>query len=558
MPPGSRKSAVFAAMTAPLLAAEQALAEHAAPLIVEAELARRTAQRDAERHANGAANASSPEARTEALGMAADAALAAERMTVPVRPRLVADDVTAEAAGSLLAEQDGRLAVLSAEGGIFTTIAGRYSTAPNLEVFLKSHAGDLLRVDRVGRAAEHIADPALTLGLAVQPEVLRDIARMPGFRGRGLLARILYAVPPNTVGHRRVGAPAVPEAVEGAYHETLCALALSLADLQKPAALALSTEADELMLRLEAELEPRLADDAELGYLADWASKLNGAIGRLAGLLHLAENLRDGWVHAIGTDTVEDAARLGHYYLAHALAVFDLMHADPVVDGAHTILEWITRTGTQRFTRRQLFTAISRARFRKAIDLDQPLEQLEQHGYLRRAPTPPPTGGRPAAQPFDVNPHTFDDQPQQPQKPQKGVVRLLRRASGRPDCRRAADAPTDRSTPRARKITWYESVIRIETKRVVRARGPRDDDRPQHHRGLPGAAGVCPRAGGAVRAADGPVPAPGSDLRRAVLGRVAVVGLAGSGRQGRHWDRPGGQGARRRRLLRDPVQVLRP
>ena len=183
---------------------------------MEAELARRTAQRDAERHANGAANASSPEARTEALGMAADAALAAEQLTVPVRPRLVADDVTAEAAGSLLAEQDGRLAVLSAEGGIFTTIAGRYSTAPNLEVFLKGHAGDLLRVDRVGRAAEHIADPALTLGLAVQPEVLRDIARMPGFRGRGMLARILYAVPPNTVGRRRVGAPAVPAAVEGA------------------------------------------------------------------------------------------------------------------------------------------------------------------------------------------------------------------------------------------------------------------------------------------------------------------------------------------------------
>jgi len=78
-------------------------------------------------------------------------------------------------------------------------------------VFLKGHAGDLLRVDRVGRAAEHIADPALTLGLAVQPEVLRDIARMPGFRGRGLLARILYAVPPNTVGRRRVGAPAVPQ-----------------------------------------------------------------------------------------------------------------------------------------------------------------------------------------------------------------------------------------------------------------------------------------------------------------------------------------------------------
>ena len=82
--------------------------------------------------------------------MAADAVLAAEQLTVPVRPRLVADDVTAEAAGSLLAEQDGRLAVLSAEGGIFTTIAGRYSTAPNLKVFLKGHAGDLEPARRHG------------------------------------------------------------------------------------------------------------------------------------------------------------------------------------------------------------------------------------------------------------------------------------------------------------------------------------------------------------------------------------------------------------------------
>lgn len=32
MPPGSRKSAVFAAMTAPLLAAEQTLTDHATPL----------------------------------------------------------------------------------------------------------------------------------------------------------------------------------------------------------------------------------------------------------------------------------------------------------------------------------------------------------------------------------------------------------------------------------------------------------------------------------------------------------------------------------------------
>src|SRR5256885_4031328 len=45
----------------------------------------------------------------------------------------------------------------------------------------------LLRVDRKGRPAEHVTAPALTLGLAVQPKVLSDIAAMPGFRDRGLL-----------------------------------------------------------------------------------------------------------------------------------------------------------------------------------------------------------------------------------------------------------------------------------------------------------------------------------------------------------------------------------
>lgn len=126
--------------------------------------------------------------------------MTAEAITVPPLPRLIADDVTSEQAASLLADQGGKLAVLSPGGGIFATLAGRYSGAPNLEVFLKGHAGDMLRVDRRSRPAEHVDWPALTRGLAVQPEVLRDIAQMPGFRGKGLLARILFAVPENTVG----------------------------------------------------------------------------------------------------------------------------------------------------------------------------------------------------------------------------------------------------------------------------------------------------------------------------------------------------------------------
>jgi len=257
MPPGSRKSAVFAAMTAPLLEAERQLVERTRPQLVEADLARRTAQPDAERYATNAAATTNPEARAEALAMATDAALAADSMAVPVLPRLIADDITSETAASLLAEQGGRLAVLSAEGGIFGNLAGRYTGGiPSLDVFLKGHAGDLLRVDRKSRPAEHVPHPALTLGIAIQPEVLRDIAHIPGFRGRGLLARILYSLPENTVGHRRIGAPAVPPQVEATYDRHLRALVLTLAGEAEPAVLGLTAAADERMLALEAALEP--------------------------------------------------------------------------------------------------------------------------------------------------------------------------------------------------------------------------------------------------------------------------------------------------------------
>ncbi|WP_345411722.1 YfjI family protein [Pseudonocardia xishanensis] len=284
MPPDSRKSAVFAAMTAPLLEAERQLIDQARPRIVEAELARKMAAKEAERRTIEATNVRDPDARVEALNAAAEYTLEAEK-PVPALPCLIADDVTTEAAASLLAEQRGRLAVLSAEGGIFSTFAGRYSSGvPNLEAFLKGHAGDLLRVDRKGRPAEHVEAPALTLGLALQPEVLQDIARMPGFRGRGLLARILYSLPENTVGRRQVGAPAVPAPIDKTYTSRLTRLVMLLADRDEPQRLRLSREADREVLDLERHLEPRLAPHADLAHMTDWASKLNGAIARLAGL----------------------------------------------------------------------------------------------------------------------------------------------------------------------------------------------------------------------------------------------------------------------------------
>jgi replicative DNA helicase len=384
LPPGSRKSAVFTAFIRPLLAAEAALVERTRPAIVEAELALRVASKASDRAANAAAAASEASGRDRLLAEAVAAAMSAEAVSVPSLPRLVADDVTSEQAASLLAEQGGRLAVLSPEGGIFATLAGRYSGAPNLEVFLKGHAGDMLRIDRRSRPAEHIDRPALTLGLAVQPEVLRDIAQMPGFRGKGLLARILFAVPENTVGRRRIGADPISGPVADAYAKNLDALVLDLADRREPTVLALAAEANERMLAIERDIEPRLAPAGSWAHIIDWASKYAGAIARIAGLLHLAEGSAVGPIDAA---TFDRAATIGAYFAGHALAAFDDMGADPLVDDARHVLSWIERTQTERFTKRDLFSALSRRRFRKAGDLDPVLNLLVGHGYLATAPT---------------------------------------------------------------------------------------------------------------------------------------------------------------------------
>ena len=403
--PGERKSAVQAEMSAPLLDAERDLVDQARPAIAEAETTRAIAAKAADQAKAKAGNAEGDQ-RDKLTGDAISAAMMAEAIVVPVLPRIVADDVTPEAAGSLLAEQSGRLALVSAEGGIFDVIAGRYSgNVPNLDVFLKGHAGDQLKVDRKGRPPEYVPRPALTLGLMVQPAVLTAIGQHRSFRGRGLLARFLYAIPPSKVGARKVDPDGVPDEVRADYHDTTRALALTLAEWTDPATITLTPDARRVLLDLARQTEPRLAPDGDLAHLRDWGSKLVGATARLAGLLHLAAYPDDGWRRAVEPATVERAVTLAHYYTAHALAAFDEMRADPAVADAEYLLGVIRRHGFVDVSRRELHVAASRSRFPTADTLDAPVELLVEHGWLAPMAAEEPTGpGRPPSPRWAVHP----------------------------------------------------------------------------------------------------------------------------------------------------------
>jgi replicative DNA helicase len=411
MDAGTRKSSIFTALTRPVADFERQQATAALPAITETTTLRRIADQAAA-HAEAAASKAPIDQQEERQAEAIARATEAATLVVPPLPRWLVDDATPEALAGLLATY-GRIALLSPEGDVFDQMAGRYNQAagPNLGVYLKGHAGDLLKVDRRGRPPEYVERPCLTIGLAVQPEVLRGLADRPGFRGRGLLARFLYSLPLSLVGRRQPGTLPVPQVVADRYTLELQALAASLtiSASDDPPVLTLEPQAGELLLGFERDLEPRLAADrGDLAHLAGWAAKLAGATCRLAALLHLASHLRDGWAHPINAETFASAIRLADYLIEHARAVFDLMGADQRLDDARWLLDWISRTNRTQFSRRDAHRAAPRGRFATATDLEPALRLLEEHGYLRRVDpesSQDPRGrGRPASPRFLVNP----------------------------------------------------------------------------------------------------------------------------------------------------------
>ncbi|WP_165069959.1 DUF3987 domain-containing protein [Paludisphaera rhizosphaerae] len=423
-PPASRKSAVFRELLAPVEEFERTLVDQSKAAIAEALALRAIEEKALESLRRRAAKAKGPERQKLAAESRALARKLAEE-AVPRPPRLLADDATPESLGSLLAENGGRLGVFSPEGGVLDILAGRYAAnreAANYSVFLSGHAGDALRVDRKGRSSEFVARPALTLGLAVQPEVIRGMNRIPGARGRGLQARFLYSVPGSLVGRREVDPPPAPEQLRRGYGERVQALLAWRQDVKDAVRLGLTDEARTRWNAFAARLEPRLGPSGELVVIADWAGKLAGAVARIAGLLHMADHASN--LTSVGAplsaEVIDRAVLIGDYLIPHAKVAFALMDRDPLVDDAERLLGWIRRRvegrGADRmFTKRDAFEAL-KGRFKRSAALDPPLELLASHGYIRpRDSERGPTRGRPPGPCYEVNPLAFLDAADRPE-----------------------------------------------------------------------------------------------------------------------------------------------
>lgn len=406
MPPGARKTPVFMRMIRPLEDAEDAQADAARPDVTEARVRFASAKALADKAELDVARASQ-DAREEAVHYAATMRQIAEAIVVPVMPRLLADDATPETLTSLLHEQGGRLALFSDEGDVFNMMAGRYSTSgPNLAVYLKGHVGSPIRVDRKTRDSEVVKRPALTLGLTIQPDMLKAISTIPGARGRGLLGRFLWSVPASNIGGRETRSKAMSEACEKRYIDDVTLLVMSLRDWTDPAVLVFTPGATEAVYDYMDVLEKRMAPRADLGHIADWVSKLAGHMVRVAGLLHLASNVGGSWSQPVLASVVDDAVKIADYLIAHALIAFRAMAQDAVTDDAEAVLDWIGDRPS--FTRREAYRS-HQTRFGSVESIVPALTLLEEHGFIRKLPSEPTTArGRPMGLRYAVNPQHRD------------------------------------------------------------------------------------------------------------------------------------------------------
>ena len=412
MEPGARKTGVFREVVAPMEDHEQAEVRRAAPEIAKGKAALKIKEGALKKLQDKAVTAKKHEQEALAAEVAALAAELAE-IVVPESPRYIADDCTVERLATLLRDQGGRIAVMSPEGDVFDLMAGRYSQTGtgNFGVYLKGHAGDTLRIDRVGRPPEFVAEPALTVGLAVQPEVIRGLIDKPGFRGRGLLGRFLYSLPVSLLGHRDTNPPPVPSAIRSVYHTKIHAL-LEL-PLEKDRdgephthELWLDSDARTRMDEFATWIEPQLSEFGDLGSMRDWAGKVVGAVGRIAGILHMAAYAETPapWDFPISLKIFDAAIQVGKYLIPHAKAAFAEMGADPFVGHAKTILRWIEQNNLICVTKRELHQAL-RGTFKRVEEIEQPLSLLVSHGFIRKQEEA--SGGGPGRKPspvYEVNP----------------------------------------------------------------------------------------------------------------------------------------------------------
>jgi hypothetical protein len=394
---GERKSPTFRPMTAPISDHERAERERLASHIAEAQATQEILEGRCDRAKKAAIKGGPMDAVHEALR-------ALESHEVPATPKLFTLDTTPEALARDLSDQGGRMLIMSAEGDFFKYIGPRYDGSGSLEVYKAGWTGsESFRDTRMGREGHEIANPALSVGICIQPGVLKRLKGARELEEEGILGRFLWVLPKSMVGYRdgAMDAPEVDQSAADEYARKIRGL-LQLPRSDDPPRMTLSPDAAAVWSELESDIERRQRDDGDLYFMRSFAGKLPGNALRIAGILQIADSGQV--VQEVTADAMIRACDLAQSFVSHAKAVFGLIGEDERTEMAAYVLQRIHAKWKPGFSQSDLWQACKdKVALAASSDLDAPLSLLRDAGHIRMYERESKKG-RPPKPEIDLNP----------------------------------------------------------------------------------------------------------------------------------------------------------
>lgn len=320
-------------------------------------------------------------------------------------PSIIADDSSPEALVSNMYKNNSKIAILTSEGDLFEKFKSKF-TDVKYDVFLKSYSEDFLRTDRITRETEMIEKPNLTICVAAQPSVIKELPK--AVYDRGLLARFIYSIPHDNLGDRISRTKEISKETSNSYI-TFIQKFLKW-ETKEPIPLKLSDEALNLLFHTMDEVEAEFREEGIFhDELRSWGGKLIGQLLRIAGILHISyqaakvNNISDIDT-TISKESFENAIKLKDYLIAHAQKAFGVMKKSMDFDDAEYVLKVILRQNNPVVDKNTIHQNTKKKikgkeRLQRAYDL------LEYHSYIRQE-----VGGKSGRKGLVlVNPYLFED-----------------------------------------------------------------------------------------------------------------------------------------------------
>ena len=315
--------------------------------------------------------------------------------------KLNVSDATPEALAWEMYLQGGKIGVLGDEGAIFDVLSGLYSNgASNLNIFLEAYDGSDYSIIRRTKENIDLKNPLLTMGLMVQPDLFIQAMNNRAFAGRGFIHRFLFSFPDTKAGYQTLRSENVPDKLQMQYRKLVNRL-LTLPKKKEPVILTSDKEAYFVYDDYHNHVQENMRPGGMFENLREWNAKQFARCMKIAAILHLCEHEPGEQINA---QTVLNAVTISMWAENHALKALNTEMLDASEKDAKYVLERIKSENTLEITKSRILRLCQK--FSKD-EIAEPLELLEDMGYIKYIPPVVKTRGRPSEN-YRVNPLVFE------------------------------------------------------------------------------------------------------------------------------------------------------